>query len=239
MPRRSLYFRSDAKRRRWSSCRCSTAPTRRVLPPQREHRPAAGAGAGQQHADAGPIAHAGEEAQRVARRTSRPTKLSGSSSSAFVRILCRPPTDDEADDLPEFLAEQATQLADPKSLTAFAAGPAAIVAALDRSAAARAREPGPRAVQSQRLRDGSMNSRRVARHRKRHERHRHSSSATLHSRAIPPAFLADIGMGFTGLALGAMLARDGVVRGDRSRRCHSRSQRPRPRRSSGSSWSAA
>src|SRR5438477_7799250 len=26
------------------------------------------------------------------------------------------------------------------------------------------------------------------------------------------AFLADIGMGFTGLALGAMLARDGVVR---------------------------
>src|SRR5690242_17420486 len=28
------------------------------------------------------------------------------------------------------------------------------------------------------------------------------------------AFLADVGMGFTGLALGAMLARDGVVRGD-------------------------
>ena len=27
------------------------------------------------------------------------------------------------------------------------------------------------------------------------------------------AFLADLGMGFTGLALGAMLARDGVVRG--------------------------
>src|SRR5438128_2620409 len=27
-------------------------------------------------------------------------------------------------------------------------------------------------------------------------------------------FLADVGMGFTGLALGAMLARDGIVRGD-------------------------
>ena len=27
-------------------------------------------------------------------------------------------------------------------------------------------------------------------------------------------FLADVGMGFTGLALGAMLARDGVVRAD-------------------------
>src|SRR5581483_4047065 len=34
---------------------------------------------------------------------------------------------------------------------------------------------------------------------------------------MPPtrrAFLADVGMGFTGLALGAVLARDGVVRAD-------------------------
>src|SRR5437868_4551720 len=31
------------------------------------------------------------------------------------------------------------------------------------------------------------------------------------------AFLADVGMGFTGLALGAMLARDGVVRGNETR----------------------
>ena len=31
------------------------------------------------------------------------------------------------------------------------------------------------------------------------------------------AFLADVGMGFTGLALGAMLARDGVVRADEGR----------------------
>src|SRR5712691_11710909 len=30
-------------------------------------------------------------------------------------------------------------------------------------------------------------------------------------------FLADVGMGFTGLALGAMLARDGVVRGNETR----------------------
>jgi hypothetical protein len=36
---------------------------------------------------------------------------------------------------------------------------------------------------------------------------RHSHKAT--SRR---AFLADVGMGFTGLALGSMLARDGVVR---------------------------
>src|SRR5260370_15487679 len=31
------------------------------------------------------------------------------------------------------------------------------------------------------------------------------------------AFFADVGMGFTGLALGAMLARDGVVRGGETR----------------------
>lgn len=38
----------------------------------------------------------------------------------------------------------------------------------------------------------------------------HCSSGGIHRRA----FLADMGMGFTGLALGAMLARDGVVRAD-------------------------
>src|SRR5437868_2211712 len=32
-------------------------------------------------------------------------------------------------------------------------------------------------------------------------------------RASRRAFLADVGMGFTGLALGAMLAREGIVRG--------------------------
>jgi Protein of unknown function (DUF1501) len=38
--------------------------------------------------------------------------------------------------------------------------------------------------------------------------HDHSRCSSLHRRT----FLADVGMGFTGLALGAMLARDGVVR---------------------------
>src|SRR4051812_14690808 len=33
-----------------------------------------------------------------------------------------------------------------------------------------------------------------------------------HTRGSRRAFLADLGMGFTGLALGAMLARDGIVR---------------------------
>src|SRR5690349_1409628 len=36
------------------------------------------------------------------------------------------------------------------------------------------------------------------------------SSRGVHRRA----FLADLGMGFTGLALGSMLARDGIVRAD-------------------------
>src|SRR5439155_10261770 len=41
-------------------------------------------------------------------------------------------------------------------------------------------------------------------------RKRHVGEVTMHRRA----FLADVGMGFTGLALGALLARDGVVRAD-------------------------
>src|SRR5438128_12575366 len=36
------------------------------------------------------------------------------------------------------------------------------------------------------------------------------SRGSIHRRA----FLSDVGMGFTGLALGAMLARDGIVRAD-------------------------
>jgi hypothetical protein len=47
--------------------------------------------------------------------------------TAFVRILCRPPTADELATCAEFLAEQSAKLADPKSLTAFSAGPAASV----------------------------------------------------------------------------------------------------------------
>jgi hypothetical protein len=47
--------------------------------------------------------------------------------SAFVRTLCRQPTDDELQACLEFLTEQAAKLADPKSLTAFSSGPAASV----------------------------------------------------------------------------------------------------------------
>src|SRR3954471_8609520 len=56
------------------------------------------------------------------------------------------------------------------------------------------RTAGARAIQPQRLRD-------------------HPLRWTMHTR---PTFLADIGMGFTGLALGALLARDGVARPDTS-----------------------
>ena len=49
-------------------------------------------------------------------------------------------------------------------------------------------------------------------------RNRHDSSTPLTSRRAPGvsrrSFLADTGMGFTGLALGAMLFRDGVARAD-------------------------
>ena len=47
--------------------------------------------------------------------------------AAFVRILCRPPTEGELATCTEFLTEQAAKLADAKSLTAFSAGPAASV----------------------------------------------------------------------------------------------------------------
>jgi hypothetical protein len=47
--------------------------------------------------------------------------------TAFVHILCRPPTADELATCAEFLAEQSAKLADPKLLTAFSAGPAASV----------------------------------------------------------------------------------------------------------------
>jgi len=46
---------------------------------------------------------------------------------AFVSILCREPTEDEMKTCLEFLTEQAQQLADPKTLTAFSSGPAASV----------------------------------------------------------------------------------------------------------------
>ena len=47
--------------------------------------------------------------------------------SAFIRMLCRPPTAEELATCLVFLDEQAAALADSKSLTAFAAGPAASV----------------------------------------------------------------------------------------------------------------
>ena len=47
--------------------------------------------------------------------------------TAFIRILCRPPTADELQTCLEFLSEQSARLADPKLLTTFAAGPAAAV----------------------------------------------------------------------------------------------------------------
>ena len=52
------------------------------------------------------------------------------------------------------------------------------------------------------------------------------------------SFLADFGLGFTGLALGAMLAQDGVVRANEpeagSRRMGSRTSLRKPRASCGS-----
>jgi hypothetical protein len=48
-------------------------------------------------------------------------------ANAFVRILCREPSEAELATCQEFLTEQAAKLADAKSLTAFSAGPAASV----------------------------------------------------------------------------------------------------------------
>jgi Protein of unknown function (DUF1553)/Protein of unknown function (DUF1549)/Planctomycete cytochrome C len=48
-------------------------------------------------------------------------------ASAFVRILSREPTEAELTTCLDFLKEQAAKLADPKSLTAFSAGPTASV----------------------------------------------------------------------------------------------------------------
>jgi hypothetical protein len=48
-------------------------------------------------------------------------------TSAFMRVLCREPTAAELATCLDFLKEQAAKLADPKSLTAFSAGPAASV----------------------------------------------------------------------------------------------------------------
>jgi hypothetical protein len=47
--------------------------------------------------------------------------------AVFVRILCRQPTAEESKECAAFLAEQAAQLADAKSLTAFSSGPKASV----------------------------------------------------------------------------------------------------------------
>ena len=44
------------------------------------------------------------------------------------------------------------------------------------------------------------------------------SSDRQHSQRLPRrTFLADLGMGFTGMALGAMLAKDGIVRATESK----------------------
>jgi hypothetical protein len=48
-------------------------------------------------------------------------------TSAFVRILCREPTREELATCLEFLTNQAAKLSDSKLLTAFSAGPAALV----------------------------------------------------------------------------------------------------------------
>ena len=65
--------------------------------------------------------------------------------------------------------------------------------------------------------------------------HRNCGCNNVHRRT----FLADLGMGFVGLALGAMLHRDGIVRASEPapgpRRTASRISRRRPRASSGCS----
>src|SRR5207247_1234442 len=47
--------------------------------------------------------------------------------NAFLRILCRQPTDEEMNSCLEFLNDQAAALSDTKLLTAFSSGPAATV----------------------------------------------------------------------------------------------------------------
>ena len=59
----------------------------------------------------------------------------------------------------EFLVDQARRFADPAALVAFAAGPANAVKPSADPAPASPREPGPRAVQPQRLSDGPLERR--------------------------------------------------------------------------------
>ena len=80
----------------------------------------------------------------------------------------------------------------------------------------------PRAVQPQRLRDDPL----IAED----DDAQHRSGRCDHATRLP----GDVGMGFTGLALGAMLHRDGIARGDESAG-HRRTSPRRPRTSSGSS----
>ena len=148
-------------------------------------------------------------AATLASRARTPATDAAFVAAAFERVLGR------AADAPrsgpracDFLADQAGRLADrPRARRRSPPAPPPPVAAVGRPGPAGPREPGPRAVQPQRLRDDPMT---VGGSPMRMSRMpRIELRPTIRRRT----FLADVGMGFTGLVLGAMLHRDGVARG--------------------------
>ena len=188
---------------------------------------------------------ADEAPQRVRRK--RPS--SASSAASRPRTNWRPASSS--------LPSKPPKLADPKSLTAFSAGPAATVPPSADPAAAGAREPGARAAQSQRLCHGSIVSRRGAGFAEIELNEVSNEALNFHASVLcASAPLREISPPAVSCRTrhGLRRAGDGGDAGSRRRACARRMERhrgrslhaarsritaPRPSPSSGSSWSAA
>ena len=131
-------------------------------------------------------------------------------AAAFERILSRPPTAEESDECGRYIDAQAARFADTSKLTPFAAGPASTRQARRGSRGSAPARTRPRAAQPQRLRDDPLTPRTLAMNSNR------ASGLPRCCGVSRRTFLADCGMGFTGLVLCSMLHRDGVARADAS-----------------------
>ena len=208
--RRSLYFRHAKEKKVTFLKLFDAANVDGVLSPRRERRAAAGPGAGEQPADASSSRACWPRSSRSAWAATRAPPPIAPSSPPRSSASCRGPRRPRSGRVRTLLVAQAARFADTSKLTPFAAGPAAAVKPAARSAAPRPREPRPRAVQPQRLRDDPITRGPLAMNSNRPRASRVAAACRAGS------FLADFGMGFTGLALGAMLHRDGVARADAS-----------------------
>ena len=120
----------------------------------------------------------------------------------FEQVLGREPSKAESSSCLEFLQAQISAAGRREEIDPVRCGPAIDGQGFARAAPAGAGRPGPRFVESQRFHHGPLRARLESRSMSDCDCHRESRRA----------FLADVGMGFTGLALGALLSRDGVVR---------------------------